>query len=121
MIARALLVALVVVQHAPSDCRAEEPLPPGRHARERAIAAVEASLKTGPKEWRTYRITSAYPATSRKGFGEIALTMCGPVVAGRTWIVEIHFPALEPSASLSQGQAFVSRFKSGWRVWFRYH
>jgi len=51
----------------------------------------------------------------------IALNMCGSVVGGRTWIVELHFPKLEPSASLSQGQAFVSRFRSGWRVWYRYH
>jgi hypothetical protein len=47
--------------------------------------------------------------------------MCGPVVGSRTWVVEMRFPKLEPSASLSQGQAFVSRFRSGWRVWYRYH
>jgi len=103
------------------NCPAETPLEPGRHARDRAIAAVRASLRTGPEEWRTYEISSAYPATRGEGFAVIALNMCGPVVGGRTWIVELHFPKLEPSASLSQGQAFVSRFRSGWRVWYRYH
>jgi hypothetical protein len=103
------------------DCPREGPLEPGRGARDRAIAAVRESLRTGPEEWRTYEIRSAYPATRAEGFGAIASGMCGPVVGGRTWVVEMHFPKLEPSASLSQGQAFVSRFRSGWRVWYRYH
>ena len=103
------------------DCPKEAPLEPGRHARDRAIAAVRESLRTGPEEWRTYKIQSAYPAKCSEGFGAIALRMCGPVVGSRTWVVEIHFPNFEPSASLSQGQAFVSRFRSGWRVWYRYH
>ena len=103
------------------DCPKEAPLEPGRHARDKAIAAVRESLRTGPEEWRTYEIQSAYPATRALGFGVVALGMCGPVVGRRTWVVEMHFPKLEPSASLSQGQAFVSRFRSGWRVWYRYH
>ena len=97
------------------------PLEPGPNARERAIEAVRRSLRAAPRDWRTYEIRSAYPATSGQGFSVIALPMCGPEVGSRTWVVEIHFPKLEPSASLSQGQAFVSRFRAGWRVWYRYH
>ena len=104
-----------------ADCAKEAPLEPGRHARDRAIAAVRKSLRTGPEEWRTFEIRSAYPATSGEGFALVAFPMCGPVVGRRTWVVEIRFPKLEPSASLSQGQAFVSRFRSGSRVWYRYH
>ena len=103
------------------DCPKDVPLEPGPDARDKAIAAVRRSLRTGPQEWRTYEIESAYPATNGKGFSIVAFPMCGPVVGGRTWVVEIRFPKLEPSASLSQGQAFVSRFRSGWRVWYRYH
>lgn len=104
-----------------AECPNETPLEPGLHARDRAIEAVRKSLATGPDEWRTYEIRSAYPATNGKGFSVVAFPMCGPGVGSRTWVVEIHFPKLEPSASLSQGQAFVSRFRSGWRVWYRYH
>jgi hypothetical protein len=104
-----------------AECPKEAPLEPGLQARERAIEAVRKSLRTGPEEWRTYEIRSAYPATSGEGLSIVALPMCGPVVGRRTWVVEIRFPRLEPSASLSQGQAFVSRFRSGWRVWHRYH
>ena len=78
-------------------------------------------MRAGPADWRTYEIRSAYPASSGQGFSVIALPMCGPEVGSRTWVVEIYFPKLEPSASMSQGQAFVSRFRSGWRVWYRYH
>lgn len=103
------------------NCPSEPPLEPGPQARDRAIAAVRESLRTGPEEWRTHEIQSAYPASRADGFGAIAVRMCGPVVGRRTWVVEMRFPKLEPSASLSQGQAFVSRFRSGWRVWYRYH
>src|SRR5437870_4622225 len=69
-----------------SDCPKEAPLDPGRHARDGAIAAVRESLRTGPEEWRTYEIRSAYPATSGEGFAATALRMCGPVVGRRTWV-----------------------------------
>jgi hypothetical protein len=78
-------------------------------------------LRSGPQDWRIHEIRSGYPATSGRGFSVIALPMCGPEVGSRTWIVEIYFPKFEPSASASQGQAFVSRFRAGWRVWYRYH
>jgi hypothetical protein len=78
-------------------------------------------LETGPKEQRTYEIKRAYPATSDVGFAGVAYHLCGSFVGKRTWVVEMRFPRLEPSASLSQGQAFTSRFESGWRVWYRYH
>ena len=103
------------------DCPKEAPLEPGRDARNRAITAVRESLRTGPDEWRTYEIRSVYPASRGEGFGIVVFGMCGPRVGSRTWVVEMRFPKLEPSASLSQGQAFVSRFRSGWRVWYRYH
>jgi hypothetical protein len=104
-----------------ANCPTEPPLDPGRHARDKAIAAVRESLRTGQNEWRRYKIASAYPAASSQGFGAIVYNWCGRAVGSRTWIVEMHFPNLLPSATLSQGQAFVSRFRSGWRVWYRYH
>lgn len=102
-------------------CPDDPLLEPGPRAAEEAVAAVQKSLSAGPLEWRDYEIRAAYPASRREGFGLVVVGMCGQEVANRTWIVELHFPRLEPSASLSQGQAFVSRFASGWRVWYRYH
>ena len=104
-----------------ANCPKETPFEPGRRARDRAIAAVRESSRAGPKEWRTYKIESAYPAASSEGFWAIVYNWCGPVVGSRSWVVEMYFPNFAPSASLSQEQAFVSRFRSGWRVWYRYH
>ena len=104
-----------------ANCPKETPLEPGKRARDRAIAAARQSLRTGPGGWRPSDRIHAYPASSSEGFGAIVYNWCGPVVGSRTWVVEMYFPNFEPSASLSQGQAFVSRFRSGWRVWYRYH
>jgi hypothetical protein len=54
-------------------------------------------------------------------YGRMAAHFCGEEVARSTWIVELHFPHLEPSASLSHGQLFVTKTKDGWAAWFRYH
>jgi hypothetical protein len=47
--------------------------------------------------------------------------MCGATVARRTVVVQLLFPWLLPSASLSQGVVFVGRFHGGYRVWFVAH
>jgi len=103
------------------SCPAEPPLEPGPDAREKAIEAVRRSLEAGKQVERDYQIEKAYAATEGGGFTAVAFHMCGPTVGKSTWVIELRFPRLEPSASLSQGQAFVSRFRSGWKVWYRYH
>jgi hypothetical protein len=42
---------------------------------------------------------------------------CGKKAARRTVDVGLFFPKGKPSASISQGEVFVSRFESGYRVW----
>ena len=34
---------------------------------------------------------------------------------------KLSFPKMLPSANLSAGQLFLSRFQDGWKVWFQYH
>ena len=46
---------------------------------------------------------------------------CGRRVYRRAVVVELFFPAMRPSASLSQGTVFVSRLREGYRVWERAH
>lgn len=46
---------------------------------------------------------------------------CGRRVHRRTVVIELFFPAMRPSASLSQGTVFVSRLREGYRVWERAH
>jgi hypothetical protein len=53
--------------------------------------------------------------------GQEVTAMCGARVARRTVVVQVLFPWLLPSASLSQGVLFVGRFHGGYRVWFAAH
>ncbi len=47
--------------------------------------------------------------------------LCGQRVADRTVVVEMLFPRMLPSASLSEAVVFVARFASGYRVWYIAH
>jgi hypothetical protein len=42
---------------------------------------------------------------------------CGDKVRRRTIVVDLLFPKMLPSASLSEGVLLVSRFPTGYRVW----
>lgn len=45
----------------------------------------------------------------------------GKSLADLSWFVEVHFPAYEPSASLSNAQLFIAKSKSsGWVAWYKY-
>ena len=47
--------------------------------------------------------------------------LCGQRVADRTVVVQMLFPRMLPSASLSEAVVFVARFASGYRVWYIAH
>lgn len=42
---------------------------------------------------------------------------CTSQVRNRTVVVDLLFPRMLPSASLSEGAVLVSRFRTGYRVW----
>lgn len=42
---------------------------------------------------------------------------CSELVRNRTIVVDLLFPKMLPSASLSKGVVFVSRFSTGYQVW----
>jgi len=112
-------------QHTPgSYCPSETPLDPGAGARDAAIAAAEAAV---PQRYPPhvdvagFQVAKAYPADASSGYGAIAYGLCGATVGQRTWVVELSFPKMAPSADLSAGQLFLSRFPDGWKVWFQYH
>jgi len=46
---------------------------------------------------------------------------CGRTVKQRTVLVFLTFPAMRPSASLSQGVLAVSRFDGTYHVWKQLH
>jgi hypothetical protein len=42
---------------------------------------------------------------------------CNSQVRNRTVVVDLLFPRMLPSASLSEGVVLVSRFRAGYQVW----
>jgi len=54
-------------------------------------------------------------------YGGIVKHLCGKLAFRRSVVVELLFPKMLPSASLSQGVVFVSLFSTGYQVWYVYH
>jgi hypothetical protein len=105
-------------------CPRETPLDPGPGAGAAATSAAEAAV---PQRYRRpidttgFQVARAYPADLTSGYGPVAYGLCGSEIGQRTWVVELSFPKMLPSADLSAGQLFLSRFQDGWKVWFQYH
>ncbi len=83
-------------------------------------ALDEASTIYKDLDLRGRRATQASLAAfdpDRGGFAR----KCGPAVYARTVVVDLEFPAMKPSSSLSQGVVLVARFHSAYRVWAVLH
>ena len=62
-------------------------------------------------------IVSSARATAAGTRGPQVREQCGDAVARQTVVVDLVFPRMLPSASLSQATVFVSLFPHGYRVW----
>jgi len=118
--------------------RAGQPLPGPFQARcpklrpqrlpDNALAgAALAALAQAPAVYRGtklngMRATEAVLArVDDAGRGGYARATCGRRVQNRSVVVYLEFPAMRPSASLSQGVLLVSRFAGQYRVWAQLH
>jgi hypothetical protein len=91
------------------------PLPPEAVARAADQARIQAPFLyrgSGP----TVVVGSALAPYAGPRGDEVS-AQCGPRVSRRTVVVDLLFPKMLPSASLSQGTVFVSLSGSGFRVW----
>ncbi len=82
--------------------------------------AADAALRTDRARNHPL-VTGATIASDDTARGPEAKARCGVRVSRRTVVVYVLDRALLPSASLSQRVYFVSRFRSGYRVWARVH
>jgi hypothetical protein len=100
--------------------RGAQPLPPGALA-----PATRAALRQAPRlfggpggiDTRDRRATRAALAWVAGARGRQVRRQCGRRVHGRTVVVDLEFPRMLPSASLSQGTVFVARIEQRYRVW----
>ena len=63
------------------------------------------------------QVTGAVSAPTDVQRGDMAKRECGARVWRRTIVVYIDLRAFHPSASLSERVSYVSRFRTGYRVW----
>ncbi len=102
-------------------CPKPTPLSFNSQARANARTTVRKAIPVLYRSIKTvgFRITMLDPATSTatSSFGGLVKVSCGLATQRRTYIAELVFPAMLPSASLSQGVLYLSRFEHGWEVW----
>jgi len=96
---------------------------PGDAVGRAALAALAQSpvLYRG-LDLKDMRVTmSALARDDDPGRGGYARVKCGRRAEDRSVVVSLEFPAMRPSASLSQGVVLVSRFAGRYRVWALLH
>lgn len=133
---RTAVLALALAGALAAQSRAARPLPGAEqgtcpHQRpqplpgDALIGATAAALGEAPSLYREtdlrgMRATEAVLATFNAPRGGYA-SKCGGAVRARTVVVYLEFPAMRPSASLSEGVLLVGRFGGTYRVWARLH
>jgi hypothetical protein len=99
-----------------------QPLTPDAVARA-ALAALEQApaIYKESKLARMHVTESVLARAEHSGRGGYARVKCGRRAQARTVVVKLSFPAMRPSASMSQGVVLVSRFAGDYRVWAQLH
>lgn len=97
------------------------PLPPAgvQHAADEALL-LAAKLHPG-LDTRGAEVMAADRSAFAGARGREVSNLCSNRVAARTVVVQLLFPRMLPSASLSQSTVFVGRFANGYRVWLVAH
>jgi hypothetical protein len=88
--------------------------------------AAKAALAAAASSYRGLntkdaKVVSAKRATVAGPRGVEVGRECGLKARARTVVVELRFPRMLPSASLSEGIVDVARFAQGYRVWAVVH
>jgi hypothetical protein len=73
---------------------------------------------TNLEQMRIVRFVHAPRDRDRGGYARVK---CGAKAWRRTYVAYLDFPAMRPSASLSQGVVLVGRFGGQYRIWARLH
>lgn len=90
-------------------------------ARATSAALAEAHAVYRGTNLKGMLVTKAVLARLDPARGGYARVKCGARARARTVVVYVEFPAMRPSASLSQGVVLVAKFAGTYRVWARLH
>jgi hypothetical protein len=89
--------------------------------------AATAALAQAPMVYRGTNlkgmraVKSVLARSDDPGRGGYPRVKCGRDAQAQTVVVYLEFPAMRPSASLSQGVVLVSKFAGEYRVWAQLH
>jgi hypothetical protein len=92
-------------------------LPAVAVARAAEQALDEVALDYQGVDTRHARVQASDRTAFAGARGSEVRRQCGAKAARRTVVVQLLFPRMLPSASLSQGVVFVARFPRGYRIW----
>lgn len=107
-----------VPRHCPVHALA---LPHDATARAAHAAVAQAARSFPGLDTRGARVVSSRVAIAAGPRGAEVALQCGAQARHRTVVVELRFPRMAPSASMSEGVVDVSRFAAGYRVWAIVH
>jgi len=97
------------------------PLPASGVQRSADKALAEAARLYPGLNTRGAEVMAADRSAFAGARGREVRNLCGKKVAARTVVVQMLFPRMLPSASLSESVVFVGRFAHGYRVWHVAH
>ena len=97
--------------------RLAQPLPADALAGATKAALAQAPALYRGIDTRGVEATRAARSSAAGPRGQQVARECGNVVAERSIVVDLFFPRMLPSASLSQGTVFVDREHGRYRVW----
>ena len=129
----AAAAASTLIAAVPSLGRAASAAPPRAHAAicPRHAQALPGDAIAGATEFALSRASVLYPGLDTRGAlatsaarsayagvrGAQVVRECAGRVGNRTVVVEMLFPRMLPSASLSESTVFVDRERGSYRVW----
>jgi len=111
-------IATVAARVCPADIR---PLPPAGVQRAADAALADAARLYPGLNTRGAEVMAADRSAFAAVRGSEVTRMCGKKVAARTVVVQVLFPRMLPSASLSEAVVFVGTFAHGYHVWYVAH
>lgn len=97
------------------------PLPPNGVQRAAGQALAEAAKLYPGLNTSGAEVMAADRSAFAGARGSEVSNLCGKKVAARTVVVQMLFPRMLPSASLSESVVFAGRFAHGYRVWYVAH
>jgi hypothetical protein len=97
------------------------PLPPDGVQRAAGQALAEAARLYPGLDTHGAEVMAADRSAFAGARGSEVSNICGKKVAARTVVVQMLFPRMLPSASLSESVVFAGKFAHGYRVWFVAH